>query len=231
MKKLILIISGSTAWAEADSAENERAEETGSSEEQETTGTTEQPEASSERRLQGTLPLPLSDQGKQDLVSVAQMLKQYDAQAIYSSGNESSGPTAEHLAELCSFKTKKNTDLKELNCGLWQGLRYKDIEKRYSNAYKQWRNDPESICPPDGELFASCRERIEDALLSIIKKSKSQTIVIVVAEIAAAIIECLLTDKLSKDFWDIADQSSQIRIFELGEAVKGTLPKATPVNA
>ncbi len=231
MKKLILIISGSTAWAEADHAESERQEDIDSTDNQNEISKPDSSDAASERRLQGTLPLPLSDQGRNALVSVAAVLKQYDAQTIYSSGNESSGPTAEHLAELCDLKSKKNTDLKELNCGLWQGLRYRDIEKRYSNAYKQWRNDPESICPPDGELFAACRERIETALLSIIKKSKSQTIVIVVAEIAAAIIECLLTDKLSTDFWEIADNSSQVRIFELGEAEKGSLPKATPVNA
>ena len=227
MKKLILIISGSTAWAEADLAENEQSEGKKTSD---SASQAETAENASERRLQGTLPLPLSEQGKDALGAVAEVLKHYDAQTIYSSGNESSGPTAAHLAELCNYKNKKNTDLKELDCGLWQGLRFKDIEKRYSNAYKQWRNDPESICPPDGELFADCRERIESALLSIIKKSKSQTIVIVVAEIAAAIIECLLTDKISKDFWDVADSNSQIRIFELSEAEKGTLPKACPVK-
>ena len=143
MKKLILIISGSTAWAEADNAEIERVEDDDSQENHNDCTKAESSDAASGRRLQGTLPLPLSEQGKESLISVANILKQYDTQTIYSSGNESSGPTAEFLAELCDLKTKKNTDLKELNCGLWQGLRYRDIEKRYSNAYKQWRNDPE----------------------------------------------------------------------------------------
>ena len=159
MKKLILIRSGSTAWAEAAQAELLRsiagnsqtaaiADNGGADAASIDQWTEVDICADQERRLQGTLPLPLSEQGKEALSHIAEVLKRYDIQTIYSSGNESSGPTAEFLAEKCGYKTKKNPDLKEMNCGLWQGLRFKDIEKRYNNAYKQWRNSPESICPP-----------------------------------------------------------------------------------
>ncbi|MBN2065159.1 MAG: histidine phosphatase family protein [Sedimentisphaerales bacterium] len=218
MKRLIIIRSGSTSWAEAAQAEADRSGNgepvDGSLIQQATTTVVN---AERERRLQGTLPLPLSEQGKTALVAVAEQLKDYDAQCIFSSGNESSGPTAEFLADLCRLKCKVNPDLKEMNCGLWQGLRYKDIEKRYNSAYKQWRSAPDSICPPEGETFCDCQNRIEEGLLAVLKKSKGQTAIVVLAEIAAGIAECLLTDKEPSEFWDIADNPEIVRIFELDE--------------
>lgn len=242
MKKLILIRSGSTAWAEAAQAEMLRTiagkcqQGTSSTTAvgKDTANTVQDNEvatcADQERRLQGTLPLPLSEQGKEALNQVAEILRQFDIQTIYSSGNESSGPTAEFLAAKCGYKTKKNCDLKEMNCGLWQGLRFRDIEKRYNNAYKQWRTSPESICPPDGENLNDCIDRIENSLLTILKKNKCETTVLVVAEIAAAIIECLVTGKEPKTFWEIADKGYPIRIIELDNIEKNVLPSGKVVE-
>ncbi len=234
MKRLIVIRSGSTAWAEAAQAEIARCKcqqvsmvENALAFPQ---GASSTAVAEDERRLQGTLPLPLSEQGKVALVGVAEMLKKYDISCIYSSGNESSGPTAEFLAELCRSKTKKNPDLKEMNCGLWQGLRFKDIEKRYNNAYKQWRSDPESICPPNGETFSDCRDRIEESLVCILRKSKCETVVMVVAEIAAAIIECLLTGKDPKKFWEVADKGKLVQVYEINNIDKSKIPTGTIVE-
>ncbi len=235
MKRLIVIRSGSTAWAEAAQAEKDRCKECSeqspdgiqlTNQEADSDATVED-----ERRLQGTLPLPLSEQGKVALIDVAEILSKYDAKCIYSSGNESSGPTAEFLAEKCKLKNKKNPDLKEMDCGLWQGLRFKDIEKRYNNAYKQWRTAPESICPPNGEKLSDCRERIQESLITILRKSKSETVVVVVAEIAAAIIECLLTGLDPKQFWDIADKANHVRIFEIDSIDKQSIPTGRLIEA
>lgn len=223
MKRLIIIRSGSTAWAEAAQAEKDRSNTTndlGSVVSGQTKTQQAVACADKERRLQGTLPLPLSEQGKLALEKVAHQLKGYDAQCIYNSGNESSGPTAEYLAELCDLKCKTNPDLKEMNCGLWQGLRFRDIEKRYNSAYKQWRNSPDSICPPGGEIFSDCQNRIEEGLLSVLKKSKGQTVIVVLAEIAAGIAECLLRGKAPDEFWEIADKPEVVRVFELDDQNK-----------
>jgi len=216
MKQIILIRSGSTAWEEADAGDIDQ----------------QSPEGKScccdtdDRRLQGTLPLPLSDKGKAALNDIAEILKREGVGAIYSSGNESSEPTAKYLAELCELKSRKVTDLTELNCGLWQGLRIKDIKKRYGRAYKQWRSDPLSVCPPEGEQMDDCQDRAAAALKCIVKKNKADTAVIVAAQIVAAQIESLLTGRVSGEFWDIADDSHIIKKFRLTGAYVDKIPQA-----
>ena len=73
MNRLILIRSGNTSWQEGEPTADES-------------------------RMQGTVPLPLSEQGKVELGEIAQSLQGENPRCIYSSGNESSGPTASEAA-------------------------------------------------------------------------------------------------------------------------------------
>jgi len=192
MKKLILVSAGANAWEEESPAEDER-------------------------RLQGILPLPLSESGKEALKKIAGIIRQQEADVIYSSGNESSGPTAEYLVGLCGLKAKKAAALRELNCGLWQGLKIKEIKKRFGRAYRQWRIKPTSICPPEGEPVTEVFERVSQAMQVINRKNKGKTVVIVAAPVVAALIECAITQRSLEDLWQIADRNEAVRIFELAE--------------
>ena len=195
MNKLILVLAGSSAWEESLAGPDDR-------------------------RLQGTLPLPLSQAGKNALRQIAAYLQQeklipeIESECLYSSGNESSGSTADYLARLCRLKTKKLPSLCELNCGLWQGLRIGEIKKRYGRAYRQWRNDPASVCPPEGEAIQEACNRIKGAMETISKKNHGGTVVIVAAQIAAALIECCLTGCDLEQLWRITAKQAPLRIFE-----------------
>ena len=196
MNKLILVKAGSTAWQEADAGPDDQ-------------------------RLQGIVPLPLSDPGKNALEEIGAQLQREKTvsentlDCLYSSGNESSGPTAEYLAQLCHLKKRKISSLCELDCGLWQGLRIAEIKKRYGKAYRQWRNDPTSVCPPQGESVQDAFARVKKSLGIIDKKSRQKTIIIVAAKMVAALIECCLIEKELKLLWEIADEQPPLRCFEL----------------
>ena len=190
MKKLILIRAGNTIWQAGRPTDDDS-------------------------RIQGTVSLPLTDQGKQALQEIADVLKAENPDFIYSSGNESSGRTADYLAELCRIKTKKVPDLRELDCGLWQGLRIAEIKKRYGRAYRQWRRDPACIRPPQGESIPEACQRVRQSLHDLYKKNRKKTIVIVASFIVAAIIECLITGKDLQQLWQSAEQSNTLQIFDL----------------
>ena len=197
MKKLILVRAGSTAWEDASNRDED--------------GSALSPE---DQRLQGTIPLPLCQDGMEALKEIAPVLLKEGAEIIYSSGNESSGPTAEYLAKICHLKNKKIPELGELDCGLWQGLMIKEIKNRFERAYRQWLSDPTSICPPQGESVTSASERICRALLLLQNKNNDKTVVIVGAKIVAALIECILTDSGLNQIWHFYDQPVPFRIFE-----------------
>ncbi len=197
MKQLILVRAGSTAWEEAsvDDAEEKKSPD--------------------DRRLQGILPLPLSESGKVELRRIAELLKKTDATRVYSSGNESSGSTALFLTELCELKAKKTPALRELDFGLWQGLRIKEVKQRYASAYKQWRSDPFSICPPEGETLGLAWLRIEEALIQINKRNRQKVVAIVAAPFAGAILECLVTQRPKEELWAIIDQGGEYAEFDI----------------
>jgi len=190
MKKLIIVRAGSTDWQ------------------------SDLPTAD-ESRIQGTVPLPLSQEGKETLRNIAEVVQRENPDRLYSSGNESSGPTAEFLAHLCRLKPKIIPSLHELDCGLWQGLRIAEIKKRYGRAYKQWCADPTSVRPAQGESLAEASLRIEQALREIQEKNHNKTVVVVAALIVAALIECILTGTPLNQLWHIAQNHKNIRIFHL----------------
>jgi broad specificity phosphatase PhoE len=238
MENLILVRASSTAWAEAskqicclpETTEDANGALTGKSAD---TGDNQNKLTAIEKgsdlqddncRLQGTVPLPLSPAGKVALKQIAAYLTDRQVLTIYSSGNESSGPTAQYLAELCQTKTKKIASLKELNCGLWQGLRIKDIKKRYAKAYRQWRSDPASICPPDGEALTDASERIAEAMMKLTKKNKDKTVAVVAAPIVAALIECTITGEPLENLWQIVDQGKNVKNFTMENTAPNTVP-------
>ena len=200
MEKLILIRAGGTTWQEG------------------------QPTAD-ESRIQGTVPLPLTEQAKKSLQKIAAVLLKENVDCLYSSGNESSGSSAEFLAQLCQIKTKKIPNLRELDFGLWQGLRIVEIKKRYGRAYKQWLTDPASIRPPQGESVPETYERVAQSLQNLYKKNRDKTVVIVAAFVVAALIECLITDKSLDQLWQIAEQHDNLHIFDLSARPGLNLPE------
>ncbi len=190
MNKLILIRAGGTPWQQG------------------------LPTAD-ESRLQGTVPLPLTEQAQEALHQFCDCVQRENVQVIYSSGNESSGPTAQFFADKCSLKTKKIPQLRELDCGLWQGLRISEIKNRYGRAYKQWRSDPTSVKPPQGEGLEEAAQRVQKALQDITDKNRGKTIVIVAALFVAAIIECLLTETSLDDIWPLVERDVALHVFAL----------------
>ncbi|MBI9017958.1 MAG: histidine phosphatase family protein [Phycisphaerae bacterium] len=208
MEKLILVRAGRTAW------DNENSENKADPD---------------DRRLQGTLPLPLSTEGKEPLRLLAKHLTEANIKKIYSSGNESSGATAEFLANICQVKLKTITDMHELDCGLWQGLRIADIKQRYGKAFRMWQSDPTSICPPEGEAIENALDRMQDALKLINRKNTGKTISIVAAPIAAALIECILTGKPLNQLWNVIEQEAEMTVFNLTDNGNKNVPTGTVV--
>lgn len=170
-----------------------------------------------ENRIQGTVPLPLSGEGERELVETAEALSREGPEVLYSSGNESSGATAERLSELCHVKNRKIPLLRELDCGLWQGLRVDEVKQRYGRAYRQWRSDPSSIVPPQGESIQDALSRVREGLETVDKKSGNKTVVIVAAPIVSALVECALTGRGLGELWDIADEGGEPKVFDFQE--------------
>lgn len=141
-----------------------------------------------QHRIQGTLDLPLSEEGWQQVAALAETLHASEVEAIYSGPDQASQQTAELVSVALQQKVKTNKSLRNMDLGLWQGMLIEDVKKKQPRVYKQWIEHPETVCPPEGEPLAAAEERLQDALDKLEKKHKSGAIALVLAEPLASVL-------------------------------------------
>jgi len=165
-----------------------------------------------ENRLQGSLDIPLNDEGRKEAEEIASKLSKFKINAVYSSPTSCSLSTANEIASLNNLKVKKVKELIEFNHGVWQGLLLSDIKKRYKRQYNSWKVSPTSGCPPKGESVKDAYDRAVSIMHKIIDKNKGQTVCVVSGNIFLSVLKCYLKhmdlDKMwkfvpGKTWWDV----------------------------
>jgi phosphoserine phosphatase len=142
------------------------------------------------RRIQGTLDLPLSEEGTKQTTKLIADLVSVDIDLIYCSPSEPARQTAAALAAARGIPVKELDGLENVNHGLWQGLTIDDVRRKHPKVYKQWRESPDSICPPGGETLTAATERARKALEKALKKKGNLAIIAAdpLAEIICAVV-------------------------------------------
>lgn len=158
-------------------------------------------EYDSQGRVQGTLDVPLSEDGKQQVEMVAEELSDNSIDALYAGPCRATKQSADLLAQQLQLKAKTVDDLSNLNHGLWQGMLIEDVKSKQPKVYRQWQEHPENVCPPEGESLQVVRERLQQALTKIAKKQKSGVIAIVVPEPVTSVMRNVLRDDDLGDLW------------------------------
>ena len=152
-----------------------------------------------ERRILGTLDVPLSNGAASEVTESIRQLGGQSIDALYSSPSQSSQQTAELLSNAFSIKNKKLDRLINLNMGLWQGLLVEEVKRKHPKVFKQWQCQPAIICPPEGEMLETAQRRVETVLAKISKKHKDGTVAIVAPEPLASLIGSVLRQTQLKD--------------------------------
>ena len=166
-------------------------------------------------RVQGSLDIPLSEDGRQQIERVAEALQETPIDVCYAGPCRATQQSAEILASQLRFKVKTIDDLRNLDHGLWQGMLINDIKAKQPKVYRQWQEHPETVCPPEGETLQTVRERLQRALTKIAKKQKSGTAAVVVAEPVIRLLKSVLRDDALGNLWET--EGGQAAAWELIE--------------
>jgi broad specificity phosphatase PhoE len=149
-----------------------------------------------QNRVQGVLDIPLSESGQGEVTRMAQKLAQSvngtPLSALYCGPGESVIRTAEIVGKALAIRPKRIDDFRNLDQGLWQGLQIEEIRRRNTKLFRQWIDDPATICPPQGETFESAMARIKAAFRPLLKRHHDETIGLVVGEPLATMVVCYL---------------------------------------
>jgi len=145
-----------------------------------------------QNRVQGILDIPLSDRGRAEVERLAQRLAGAELAALYCGPSESVVRTAEAVGRAVGLRPKRLDEMRNLDQGLWQGLQIDEIKRRNMRLFRQWLDDPRTICPPQGEPIEDALERVKAALRPLLRRHRDEAIGLVVAEPIAQLIAGVL---------------------------------------
>ncbi len=147
-------------------------------------------------RLLGSLEMPLNDAGVVEVQQIVQHLEQNGVQleAIYTSPVDPASSTAHAIAEAHKgVKVKEVEELRNVDQGLWQGLPESDVRKRYPQFFRNGRQKPQTISPPEGETLGDACERISKVLNKAIRKYS--VFAVVAPDPIGSVIRCAFQER------------------------------------
>jgi phosphoserine phosphatase len=171
-------------------------------------------------RVQGTLDIPLCEDGRQEVEAMVGQLRDQPIAAIYCSPGQSAQQTAEALAAALDLKVKALDKMENLDHGLWQGMLVSDVKAKQPKVYRQWQEQPETVCPPQGETLCDAKERVQAVLAKLIKKHKSDGLLaLIVPEPLASVVRKLLRHDDWGDLWQSSEAAAKWELIEVPQAV------------
>ncbi|MCE2811595.1 MAG: histidine phosphatase family protein [Planctomycetota bacterium] len=154
-----------------------------------------------QERMKGSLDIPLSEVGKQQVLKTVDQIAQFPISVIYCGPCESAIDTAKILAEKANCKWKVCQWLKNLHHGLWEGKCIEEIKRQQPKLYRQVQENPNLFNPPEGESLIQAQQRVGRQLQKLQKKHASEVIAVVIPEPLATLIATQLKSSTIGDFW------------------------------
>ena len=115
----------------------------------------------------GHTDLSLTEQGKTQAELASRYLVTLAPDVIYSSDLLRAYETAQPTAEKLSLPITKNTALREIFAGEWEGLPFDRLVEDFDTDFSVWRTDIGAACPTGGESVRELASRIQAELARI----------------------------------------------------------------
>jgi broad specificity phosphatase PhoE len=154
-----------------------------------------------QQRIQGSLDIPLNEQGVAEVAQTIEQLRDKGIEVVYAPVSEPSRQTAAMIAKALAIKLKKIERLQNLNQGLWQGMLVEDVRHKQPKVYRQWQEQPENVCPPEGEMLGEADGRVRAALTKLLKRHKEGVIGLVVPEPLLSLARRFIAHEELGDLW------------------------------
>lgn len=139
-------------------------------------------------RIVGSLDVPLSESGEQQAKDAAAELAEIKLNAVYCSPSLAAQQTAVQLTLGTRIKVRIDANLKNMDHGLWHGKEINELQSNQPKLFRQWEENPASVCPPGGETTDELLPRVDSVLKTITRKHKTGTVVIVAPDPIASVI-------------------------------------------
>lgn len=168
-------------------------------------------------RIQGTLDIPLSERGTDEVERLTSELLSYDINTVYSCPCQSAVDTAEAVADAIDARFKPLEKLRNVSQGLWQGRCLEEVLATQPKVFRQWQTHPQHVCPPEGETLCEAWDRIEATIAKIVKKHEGETIAFVAPEPMASLLRNHLTGDEIGEWWKPAIEGARWEVIQVSQ--------------
>ena len=118
--------------------------------------------------VQGHTDFGLSELGKEQARQLSKYFNIGDISVIYSSDLGRALETARPLAEKLKINIETDSDLREADFGIWEGLTYDEVKERYSKEHAAWHKNY-YVRPPWFESFELHQKRVRRAVEKLLR--------------------------------------------------------------
>ncbi len=170
-----------------------------------------------ERRYQGCVDTPLSEEGRAQVDALAGLLAHRELAAVYASPLGRARETAAVIANRHRLPVRVTPEFREICLGLWEGLTIAGVEARFPDAFAAWRDHPHTVAIPDGERLDQVRERVLQGLGQLGAAHQGGTVCLVSHGVA---IRLLILDALGltpERLWSISVRPAALSELEYSE--------------
>jgi alpha-ribazole phosphatase len=106
-----------------------------------------------------------------------------------------------------------------MSFGGWEGLTYRDIERRDHRTLSTWQADPSHVSPPQGETLTQVAHRVREAYDDMVRQHMGHTVALVAHGGPLRILLCLALGLPLHAHWQWAIELgsiSELRIYAQG---------------
>jgi probable phosphoglycerate mutase len=170
-----------------------------------------------ETRFQGQIDVPLNETGQRQSQQAAEFLQAIPIDHAVSSPMLRPKETAEIILQYHpQVQLELNSDLVEINHGLWEGKLESEIRQDYPELLKDWQRTPETVQMPDGENLEQVWERAIAAWQAIVQTAaESAGITLVVAHDAInKAILCSILGLRPEQFWSFKQGNGAVSVID-----------------
>ncbi len=165
-------------------------------------------------RIKGSLDMPMSERGRQQVTSLTEQLAQFQVKTIYTSPCESARETAQRVSQDRDVRIKVVDAFRNVDHGLWHGKLIDEVRRNHPRVYRQGQDSPTDICPPGGESIRDAKARVIKAVRKVIRKSGDDVIAIVIPDPMAWVVQSLLSGEELSDLWKAETDSGRWDLIE-----------------
>ena len=115
----------------------------------------------------------MNENGYNELSKIVDFIKTRGLKTnkIYASPALATVQSAEILADELKQDFETLPDLYNRKCGIWSGLSFSQIEKKYPDMLDQLHLNPLGFCPENGENIQDFNNRVNEIITKIIDKN------------------------------------------------------------